>query len=245
MNKYMKEFNDYYDKFNSRELMVKMKFFHSLRVVKLSMKIAQALGLSDDELEVVYLGALLHDVARFLQWQEFKTYDDNNSFDHGDKGVEILVHEINKYTDDKDMIDKVNNIVKYHNKYEIPDDIDEKSKLYLKIVRDADKLDIIDLHAEDAILYEKSASCFSKKVKESFYNKKSINNDIMETDNDVYVRSFAMVFDINFNETLIEYNKLDLTKRAINTVISNNNHLEEELLKMKDFIDVYVEERLG
>ena len=84
------EFIKYTKKFNLKDKNIEGKQQHSIRVMKISTEIAKGLKLSKEEIKLATLIGLLHDIARFKQYEEYQTFRDYESFDHGDKGVEIL-----------------------------------------------------------------------------------------------------------------------------------------------------------
>ena len=74
-----------------------------------------------DDVKLAGIIGLLHDIGRFYQWKTFHTYNDVNTIDHGNKGVEILKIDnyIRKYLDDERQIDILFNAVLNHNKISI------------------------------------------------------------------------------------------------------------------------------
>ena len=142
IEKAKKAFIKYTENYDLKVEAIERKQKHSLRVMELSTKIATELKLSQDEINLATLIGLLHDIARFEQYTQYKTYRDVDSFDHGDYGVKILNEDIRNYidTDEYDKIIKC--AVKNHNKYKIEEGLSEKERLFCKIVRDTDKLDI-------------------------------------------------------------------------------------------------------
>ncbi len=139
------KYTEYYDLTNEN---IERKQKHSLRVMQISEQIAKSLELSQEEIKLATLIGLLHDIARFEQYTKYKTFRDLDSIDHGDYGAEILQHDMRKYieTDKYDNIIKV--AIKNHNKYQIEDGLSEAEKLFSKIIRDADKIDIYYESAE-------------------------------------------------------------------------------------------------
>ena len=222
-------FIKYTENYDLKIKAIERKQKHSLRVMELSTKIATELKLSQDEINLATLIGLLHDIARFEQYTQYKTYRDVDSFDHGDYGVKILNKDIRNYidTDEYDKIIKC--AVKNHNKYKIENDLNEKEELFCKIVRDADKLDIF-FEAEtmfwkddiDRINVEKCT--ITDEIMEPILNKETIK--IKKGDNELVrlLSMIAFVFDINFKPSL----SIIKNKKYIDNV---NNYIDERLKK--------------
>ena len=85
-----KEFINYVDNYDLEVEMIELKKHHSLRVMDVAEKIAISENFTEEEIEIATLIGLLHDIARFKQYTEYKTFKDIQSFDHGDMGVTIL-----------------------------------------------------------------------------------------------------------------------------------------------------------
>lgn len=85
---------------------------------------------------------LLHDIGRFSQLEEFETFSDSLSINHGFRGAEIIEEE--GILDGLDSEQKVNLVtaVKYHNAHQLPTHLPEEQLHWLKLIRDADRLDI-------------------------------------------------------------------------------------------------------
>ena len=105
--------------------------------------IATNLGLTEEEIQVAKLIALLHDIGRFEQVKLTEGFIDNNHFDHADYGAEILFkgNMIRKFIDENKYDEIIKKAIYNHNKLKIEKDLDEKQKLHCQIIRDADKLD--------------------------------------------------------------------------------------------------------
>ena len=90
------EFFKYVEQFDLTDERIQRKKFHSIRVQKISEKIAEDLKLNEEYIDIASLIGLLHDIGRFEQEKQYHTFDDNKSFDHGDYGA-ILLKRINLY----------------------------------------------------------------------------------------------------------------------------------------------------
>jgi len=118
-----------------------LKRDHSLRVHALASRIVAREGLSPARLYLA--AALLHDFGRFPQYERFGTYRDDLSVDHGEEGARVLGGS--GFLDEFGEEDRrrVVDVVRLHNKRELPGDLDPLTASVCTVVRDADKLDIV------------------------------------------------------------------------------------------------------
>ena len=117
MKDIMKLFNDYAKTFELKNKNIMRKFHHSYRVMDFSIEIAKSLDLNEEDIRVISIAGLFHDIARFEQWTQFETYIDSKSFDHGDMGYKILKEKfIDKLGLTENEQETVLKAVKNHNK---------------------------------------------------------------------------------------------------------------------------------
>ena len=143
LEKSKEEFLKYTENYDLENESIKRKQLHSLRVMRISKEIASGLNLNDDEKQIATLIGLLHDIARFEQYTQYKTFRDKDSIDHGDLGAKILEKDIRKYIETDKYDEIIIKAVKNHNKYSIEEGLTEKELLFAKLIRDADKIDIL------------------------------------------------------------------------------------------------------
>lgn len=230
MDNEIRIFENYVKDFDKSIPEVEYKYNHTYRVVSYAKQIADSLNLSKEEYNRASICALFHDIGRFPQIRDYDTYSDLISIDHGDKGYEIL----NELGYDDEI---VKTAVKYHNKKEIPK-FDELTDLHCKLVRDADKLDIM-LYFMNKEIDKNILPDYS--VKELFKEHKLLDNKDKDTDFEEAISHLVYIFDINYNksiEILLENNYIE-TK--LNNIRNENN---KDLI---DYIDVeikkYIKER--
>ena len=125
--------------------MLELKLGHTARVATYCRAIAEASGWSSEAASLGEVGGWLHDVGRFSQWREFGTYQDDISVDHAQRGCEILTGSTALDGLRDDARRRLLDAVFLHNKRELPDGLAEDSLPLCHLVRDADKLDILDL----------------------------------------------------------------------------------------------------
>lgn len=122
-----------------------LKRDHCLRVMDESRAQAQELALSDRLVRLATLAGLYHDVGRFPQYRRYGTFRDAQSVDHGRLGVEALTRRHGLAWLSPEDRHLVRLAVGVHNRREVPKAIaagNGAAGSLVRIVRDADKLDI-------------------------------------------------------------------------------------------------------
>ena len=240
IEKIKKNFKIHAEKYDMNDIAIIRKFYHSYRVMDFCMLLAKYNNFNDDDTNIAMLVGLLHDYSRFEQWTNYKTYSDIKSIDHGDLAVERLFkdREILNYCKNIEYYDEIYDAIKYHNKYSYPEYLSEHNKLLCKIIRDADKLDIFYLLGINKELIPEDDGIISNKVKEDFYNNKSISRLNCENKNDDILLSIAMIFDLNFNYSFKYIKDMKLIDKIYENI--ENKTIFKPYF---DYINKYIEKR--
>ena len=141
--------------------MMQLKRVHTAYVAKNAELIADGEGFSSEEREVALAAALLHDTGRYEQLRRYNTFKDSESVDHAVFSHDIVVEK--GWLDqvlDKSKKDVVLKAVLYHNRRDLPPEIEQSNNpndrtllgAAAHTVRDADKLDIFRV-LEDQIAH--------------------------------------------------------------------------------------------
>lgn len=250
LDKAKKEFLNYTENFDLKNEYIELKKNHSLRVMKISQNIATRLGLAQNDIDLATLIGLLHDIARFEQYTQFKTFRDIDSFDHGDYAIKILESDLKKYveTDEYDNIIKV--AIKNHNKYQIEEGLNDRELLYAKIIRDADKLDIFYEAVKMfwvGIEEQINSSSISDNIFVQFKNNRQIKREknrkkILSVDEVVSVISF--IFDMNFKESFEILEEEDYINRILDRFGFNDEKTKTDIEKIRDIANKYVKNNI-
>ena len=190
---------------------------------------------NEEDTYIATLCGLLHDYGRFTQWRDYHTFQDSKSFDHGDKSYEILKEMINEYTENKEIQNIVLLACKYHNKLTIPDNLDERTIKFCKLVRDADKIDI--MIEQNNILYD---NYYTKEALENIMNYRMVENNNCNSDIDAALRLLAFIFDINYQYTYKLIKDKNIIENKINII---ENKINEDFSNLKNILINYVKER--
>ena len=208
----MKYFDEYVFNYDMFDPDINYKYYHSYRVMDIMNKLANQLNLSTKDIELAKVIGLLHDIGRFEQDKLYNSFKDNQ-MDHGDYGVEVLKKTNllkNTNIDESDYI-VVYKSIKNHNKFEIEPNLTERELLFSKLIRDADKLDILYALGNEEIkgILKQDESLITDKLEKSFFNNQKGNIKDIKSNNDGLVITFCYIYDINFKETyqIIKENK--------------------------------------
>ena len=222
MNDINGEFDKIVSNYDFKNKMIDMKYNHSLRVSNIAKQIAISLNMTKDDVELAFKCGLLHDIARFKQAIEYKTFIDSKSFDHGDMGVTILKENdyISNYENNKLKQKIILSTVKNHNKLTIEDNLDDKTILFCKIIRDADKVDIL---LTQGLFEIDGFHDINKNIYESYKNNKMVNNLDVTNKVENALRQIAFIFDLEFSESFKIIKENDIIKKIFNYLEEHTN----------------------
>ena len=141
-----KEFEHYLGGFHlpGRQLPspLRLKNEHSVRVAGEARILSFALAWSLSEQNAAEGLGLLHDVGRFSQFSEYGTFADSVSVDHGERGWTVVKKNRWLLPLPLDERETILDGIRYHNRRVIPEDLPARSLGLVRLIRDADKLDI-------------------------------------------------------------------------------------------------------
>ena len=198
-------FDDYVSNYDMNIPEINYKYYHSKRVMDNMIILAKNMNLSYYEIKLATCIGLLHDIGRFEQYKRFQSFNDSN-MDHGDYGEEILRKEnvLKNFDINEEDYEVVYKAIRNHNKYQIEPNLTKKELLFAKMIRDADKLDILYAigNSEIKSIVHEDNSNISNTVKEKFFNNKQVTKDDKETKNENIVVIFSFTYDFYFNISL-------------------------------------------
>jgi len=237
----MNYFDEYTSNYDMQDPEINYKYYHSYRVMNIMELLAQKLNLSHENIEIAKVIGLLHDIGRFEQDKLYNNFKDNK-FDHGDYGVRVLketnmLDKTNISTSDYEVVYKA---IDNHNQFKINIGLTERELFFAKLIRDADKLDILyALGNKDILELKQDNEEITKKIEEDFFNNKDINKEDTISLNDSLIIQFAFIYDINFKETLEIIYKEKYYDKIYERI--NRKDIFEKYL---DYTNKYIEERI-
>lgn len=248
-------FKDFLDEYEDKsDLGFELKIVHTYHVAENAKKIAQELNLSKEDIELAKLIGILHDIGRF---EELKITKELNSvkFDHAGHGSKMLFEKgmIRKFIEDNQYDNIIKRAIENHSKLEIEKDLDERTLLHSKIIRDADKIDNYRVKKDEKVeaIFPKRVnkkedmeeSKMSDKVYNTILDKKCVDIHDRVTPLDFWVCILAFTFDLNFD---VAY-KIVKENDYINVLVDRFKYRDEEtknrMEKVRKIINGYIDEK--
>jgi hypothetical protein len=197
---------------DQRNIAIKQE--HTRHVCLNAVRIAEDLGLIAPEARLAEAIALFHDVGRFSQYQQYRTFDDSISVNHAVLGTKVLLDHSVLESLPKDEQGIIVRSVTLHNVFTLPEGLDGKSLLFARLIRDADKLDILRVVIEYFEQDEGSRAeavalglpdvpeGYSPNVLACLVRGEMAKKDALTTLNDFKLLQLAWLYDLNFTCSL-------------------------------------------
>jgi hypothetical protein len=227
-----------------------LKREHISRVIGYTEVLTRDLAADNDLMLSAQLTAILHDIGRFEQFTQFKTFNDALSFDHAEKAVQLIEEKgwLN------DLGAEIQNMIKkavlFHNKITIPKGEDAQVVLLSKIIRDADKIDIFDIAVKEFALtnskknqffsYElANKPTFTKNVAKAIIDGRLADKKDLHNINDFKLMIMGFIFDVNFKKSYTIISQRQYLKQLFDTLPKS-----DEIFEVYRVTKIHVENKL-
>jgi len=247
-------FDDYVSSFfigiEKQDSALQIKVVHTKNVALEILDIANSLGLGAEDCYMAEILAILHDIGRFEQFVRYHTYSDTKSEDHALLGIKAI--------DRTDVLGKlgagdnalIRAVVAHHNRAVIPESSDSRFLFFLKLLRDADKIDILQVTTEQYSGFNTNEAIqiglpdeaeVSDAIVQNVIHGKIARVDDMKTLNDFKLLQIGWIFDLNFPRTFEIVNNrkylvkigavLPQTNNVMQAISAARQHLERNRIK--------------
>lgn len=139
---------------DSHDYPLRLKLEHTANVLAHAREIAareedfSPRGYGGDASRALVLAALFHDIGRFEQFRRYQTFADPLSCNHGDLGASIVRKQEFLAHESPEIRRLAILAVALHNRPAVPGGLSGRPRAVLEGLRDADKLDILRIMAE-------------------------------------------------------------------------------------------------
>ncbi len=206
-------FSDYCKAFYSPDIEyqknISLKEHHTGRVCENIVEISRRLSLDSHQTMLAEAIALFHDIGRFPQYAQYKTFRDSISVNHGLLGAQTLLKAgVLRFLPQNEQ-GLIIEAVKFHNAFSIPKKAHEDIAFFIKLIRDADKLDIWHVFIEYYESTDKNSAPvitlglpdipeYSKDILPSLSQKRVVSLTQLKTVNDFKILQLSWLYDLNF-----------------------------------------------
>ncbi len=226
-----------------------LKREHSLRVRRECTEIVKSLEISDHDRFLAEVAGLFHDVGRFEQYTRHRTFVDLKSEDHGQLGIAVL-KKLN-FLDGFDAADAghILTAISCHNRRAIPEEVSGRELLMSKVVRDADKLDIMHImidyfrHPEtnDTVTLDlEDSPAISEPIIRSVSRRENVAMRDLRTVTDFKIAQLGWVYDLNFPRSFQIY-----LERGYHYELLKHLPENPEISGLFEIIDSYILDKAG
>ncbi len=225
---------------------IELKARHSKRVSAEIFFLADQLKLYQQDKNLAACIGLYHDIGRFEQFRKYRTFMDRKSENHAGLGVKVCSKENFFHELTEEDINIIEKSILFHNRAYLPENMEKRTKLFTRMIRDADKLDIFKVVTEYYEKIEKNDNeaigldlphlpYYSHEVFKRVINQEMIPFGIMRTLNDFKLVQMSWVYDLNYQSSKNKVLRNKYIERIAKTLPQNN---ELKLLVKKLLQDI-------
>ncbi len=256
LEKFRVWFDDYVASFYGDEKTVnanlKLKEEHSRRTCEEMLYLAEELGLADNQKRIAEVIALFHDIGRFEQFIKYRTYNDVRSVNHCLLGLKVLGETKALEGVEGKERELIERAIEYHGLRELPRGLDGECLLFSRLIRDADKLDILYVVTEYYRQYRDNPQEFmlelefpdeqgySAELVEKILRGRQIDYGELRTLNDAKLLQLGWVYDVNFTVILKRIKQRRFLEMLIDFLPRTT-----DIERVKEKIFGYVDFRIG
>ena len=253
MREFKEKFINYADSFlvgdDAEDQMIIVKRDHCLAVAELTLELVKSVSESAEDLRSAEIAGLLHDVGRFKQYRQYRTFSDAKSENHAALSVKITEElEFLEFLPQQER-ELILNAIHWHNLPKLPEIQELRQQVLAQAVRDADKIDIYSVvldYYERPELHETVALDLPDKpevspdVVAALIARQGVAMTSLQTVNDFKLCQLAWVYDLNLprsRQIFVERNYMERMFKLIpdfpefsNICQQLNDHLTGENL---------------
>ncbi|HCK88531.1 MAG TPA: phosphodiesterase [Erysipelotrichaceae bacterium] len=223
----------------------RLKTVHTYHVMRNAGIIAEAMRLSEEDIQLAKLIGLLHDIGRFEELIRTGMLA-NERFDHGMCGAQMLFEDgmIRRFIEEDTYDEIIRKAIVNHNRFHIEEGLNERELLHAKLIRDADKLDNFRVKIDEPIheifpgrissIEEINASCVSENVMKSIRKRQCVDVHDRLTPLDYMICIVGFVFDFNFDVTKKIVRDEKLAEKFLERITCINEKGKEQMREITD-----------
>jgi hypothetical protein len=228
-----------------------LKEEHTRQVCENMVGIGRGLSLNANQMLLAETIGLFHDIGRFPQYAKYKTFRDSISVNHGLLGADTLIEKKMLQTLPGGEQEIIIQSVKFHNAFAVPKKEKDETVFFIRLVRDADKLDIwrVFLEYYEAPDEDRASAVgldlpdvpeYTEAVLATLFQQEIVFLSKIKTLNDFKLLQLSWVFDLNYKPAF----RFLLERDYVNRLIA---HLPqtEGIEKVSSLLKGYMQKRVS
>jgi hypothetical protein len=225
-----------------------LKVEHTRRVCGMMERLTSGENLSPNDRRLARVVALLHDVGRFPQYRRWRTFRDSRSDNHARLAVEVIRGEklLDSLASEERLL--IEEAVRFHNLFRLPQHLKSPTDLFLRLIRDADKLDIwrvfLDLfsapkqeRASAALLGLPERATVSAACVSELAQGRIVRLDAVECVHDYKLLLISWCFDLNFTTSYRLLRDLDYLARLA-AELPHDDAVRDAVASAREYVSV-------
>ena len=247
-----KAFRHYISHYDMTIPSIRLKVVHTYKVMECSEYLCRQLHLSKEDTDLASLIALLHDIGRFEQWMKYESFADHKTIDHALFSSQLLFQEglIREFIVDDQYDDIIQGAIEQHNRYRIEDGFDERTLLFIHLIRDGDKLDNFRVKEEEKIedllyvsLEQVNQETISPAIYEQFSRQELIYAPNRQTHIDMWLSYIAFIFDLHFPASIQYIYDHHWIERSFDRLAPTDQKVNQDYQTLKQIALDYIQKR--
>jgi hypothetical protein len=224
-----------------------IKEAHTRRVCGNMARLTESLALDENDRLIAEAVALCHDVGRFPQYRQYRTFRDADSVNHGALGSRMLADE--RALDHLSLAERtlITQTVALHNVFQLPGQLDDRTLFFVRLVRDADKLDIWRLFIEYYALPEVERAAAvglglpdlpgcSAEALACLERGEMVRLVMLRTMTDFKLLQLSWIFDLNFDESFRMLEERDCIGRLA-AALPSDPGIDRALRAVREYVE--------
>jgi len=213
--------------------MLQLKVDHSTRVAAEARALSSELGWPASKRNAAETLGLVHDIGRFSQFADYGTFSDAASVDHGERGWTVIQQTgwFRRFP----VLERAAILdgVRYHNRRVIPEGLSAMSFRFVRLIRDADKLDIfrVVLDALDRDGFRELPEMFpnitldrspSPAILDEVFRERNGALQNVKSLGDFLVMQLSWMYDLNYGPTFRRVQNRDILPRLLSQLTASS-----------------------
>lgn len=226
------------------------KFVHTFRVID-NIKTICFYEKIDSKLTcLAEITALFHDIGRFEQIIKYSTFNDQKSIDHAKLSSQLFLSfkkDLLQYITIEDIY-TISKAIYHHNKLDYPKNIDNRTLTILKLLKDADKLNILSINLKSNFYKFDGNLIKEEKINDNciktLLSQQIISNLDVYTELDNNLKMISWVFDFNYKKTIEIFTNEKILDILTDTENIKNKNIKNNLIDIKRNILKYINKKI-